>query len=57
MSNRGAEYFAENKAYEGLGRASLHNGMIFMAARGANVVVQLASTILLARILSPHDFG
>lgn len=55
--NRGAEYFAENKAYEGLGRASLHSGMIFMAARGANIFVQLASTILLARILSPHDFG
>lgn len=55
--NRGAEYFAENKAYEGLGRASLHSGMIFIAARGANVFVQLASTILLARILSPHDFG
>ncbi len=31
--------------------------MIFMAARGANIFVQLASTILLARILSPHDFG
>src|SRR5689334_724605 len=31
--------------------------MIFIAARGANIFVQLASTILLARILSPHDFG
>lgn len=52
-----AGYFAENKAYAGLGRASLHSGMIFVAARGANIFVQLASTILLARILSPHDFG
>ncbi len=56
-AKRGAEYFAENKAYAGLGRASLHSGMIFIAARGANIFVQLASTILLARILSPHDFG
>ena len=31
--------------------------MIFIAARGANIFVQLASTILLARILTPHDFG
>ena len=50
-------YFAENKAYAGLGRASLHGGVIFVIARGANIFVQLASTILLARILSPHDFG
>ena len=56
-STRDAGYFTENKAYAGLGRASLHSGMIFIAARGANIFVQLASTILLARILSPHDFG
>ena len=58
-SKRGgaSNYFTENKAYAGLGRASLHSGVIFIAARGANIFVQLASTILLARILSPHDFG
>ena len=57
-SNGGADgYFTENKAYAGLGRASLHSGVIFVIARGANIFVQLASTILLARILSPHDFG
>lgn len=58
MSGTGADkYFTENKAYEGLGRKSLHSGVIFIAARGANIFVQLASTILLARVLSPHDFG
>ena len=50
-------YFGENKAYAGLGRASVRGGMILVAGRGVNVLVQLASTILLARILSPHDFG
>lgn len=50
-------YFSENKAYEGLGRASLHSGVILVVARGANIFVQLASTILLARVLSPNDFG
>lgn len=56
-SKSGEQYFQENKAYEGLGRKSLHSGVIFIAARGANIFVQLASTILLARILTPHDFG
>ncbi len=50
-------YFEENKPYTGLGRASLRSGVIFIAARGVNIFVQLASTILLARLLSPHDFG
>jgi PST family polysaccharide transporter len=50
-------YFGDNKAYAGLGRASVRGGMILVAGRGVNVLVQLASTILLARILSPHDFG
>ncbi len=50
-------YFEENKPYTGLGRASLHGGMIFVTARGLNIFVQLASTILLARLLSPQDFG
>ena len=31
--------------------------MILVAARGINVVVQVATTVLLARLLSPHDFG
>jgi PST family polysaccharide transporter len=57
LDRGGDNYFTENKAYAGLGRASLHSGVIFVIARGANIVVQLASTILLARILSPHDFG
>ncbi len=50
-------YFEENKPYSGLGRASLRSGVIFVTARGLNIFVQLASTIVLARLLSPHDFG
>ncbi len=50
-------YFEENKPYAGLGRASLRSGVIFVIARGINIFVQLASTIVLARLLSPHDFG
>jgi PST family polysaccharide transporter len=50
-------YFEENKPYIGLGRSSLRSGVVFITARGVNIFVQLASTILLARLLSPHDFG
>ena len=50
-------YFEENKPYTGLGRTSLLSGVTYVAARGVNIVVQVASTILLARLLSPYDFG
>jgi polysaccharide transporter, PST family len=50
-------YFRENKPFAGLGRASLRSGVTFVAARGANAFIQLASMILLARLLTPHDFG
>lgn len=50
-------YFEENKPYSGLGKASLRSGVTVVAARGVNIFVQLASTVLLARLLSPHDFG
>jgi polysaccharide transporter, PST family len=51
------QYFEENKPYTGLGQASLRGGVTVVAARGLNTFVQLGSTILLARLLSPHDFG
>jgi PST family polysaccharide transporter len=51
------KYFEENKGQAGLGRESVHSGVVFVAARGLNVFVQLGSTILLARLLSPHDYG
>jgi len=51
------KYFEENKPYSGLGRASLRGGVAFVAARSVNILTQVASTILLARLLSPHDFG
>ena len=57
MKREADRYFGENKAYAGLGRASVRGGVILVAGRGVNVLVQLASTILLARLLSPHEFG
>ena len=57
MRRKVYNYFDENKAHAGLGRDSLHNGVVFIAARGLNMFVQVGSTILLARLLSPHDYG
>jgi PST family polysaccharide transporter len=51
------KYFEENKPHAGLGRASLRSGVTFVAARCVNILVQVTSTVLLARLLSPHDFG
>jgi len=51
------KYFEENRPYTGLGRISLYGAVVFVAARGVNIFVQVASTIVLARLLSPHDFG
>lgn len=51
------KYFEENKPYAGLGRTSLLSGATYVAARALNIIVQVASTILLARLLSPYDFG
>jgi len=51
------KYFAENTPHAGHGRESLRSGVVFVAVRGVNMLVQLGSTILLARMLSPHDYG
>jgi polysaccharide transporter, PST family len=52
-----AKYFEENKPYSDLGHTSLVSGAIYVAARGVNTIVQVVSTILLARLLNPYDFG
>ena len=57
MTQKSDKYFEDNKPFEGLGRASLRGGAAFLAARSINIITQVASTILLARLLSPHDFG
>jgi PST family polysaccharide transporter len=51
------KYFEENKPSSNLGRTSLLSGATYVAARGVNIIVQVVSTILLARLLSPYDFG
>ncbi len=40
-----------------MGRSSMRSGALLVAARLVNVIVQVGSTILLARLLGPYDFG
>ena len=56
-TRRAYSHFGENKAHAALGRDSLRSGVALVAARGINMVVQLGSMILLARLLNPHDYG
>jgi PST family polysaccharide transporter len=50
-------YFSENRGHAELGRDSLHSGIAFMTARGLNMFLQVGTTILLARLLTPRDYG
>jgi PST family polysaccharide transporter len=50
-------YFGENKPREDFGRRSLRGGMISIAARVINALVQMVSVVVLARLLSPEDYG
>ncbi len=40
-----------------LKRKSVRNGLITLASQGVTVAIQLASTIVLARLVSPDDYG
>ncbi|MGN6552935.1 MAG: lipopolysaccharide biosynthesis protein [Verrucomicrobiota bacterium] len=40
-----------------LKRKSVRGGMITFASQGASVAIQLTSTVILARLLSPDDYG
>lgn len=42
---------------EDLGRKSMQSGMINMGAQGISVLLQLASTVVLARMLTPDAYG
>jgi PST family polysaccharide transporter len=50
-------YFGENKPREDFGRHSLRGGLVSIGARIANAFVQMASVVVLARLLSPEDYG
>jgi PST family polysaccharide transporter len=50
-------FFSDNKAGSGLRTQSVRGGVASIASRGINVLVQVASTFILARLISPDDLG
>ncbi len=50
-------YFGENKPHEAFGRRSLRGGMVSIGSRVINAVIQVVSVVVLARLLSPEDYG
>lgn len=41
----------------GLGRRAARGALVTVGAQGARILLQLASVVVLARLLSPHDYG
>jgi PST family polysaccharide transporter len=50
-------YFGENRPGEDLTARSLRGGVVSLVSRAINAFVQVASVIVLARLLSPEDYG
>ena len=50
-------YFDETKLREDLGRRSLRSGAISMGARAVIAVAQIGPLLVLARLLTPEDYG
>ena len=54
----GAEvYFEDHKASADLGRLALRGGIVALAMQYGNGALQMAAAIILARLLTPEDFG
>jgi polysaccharide transporter, PST family len=52
-----SSYFDDSKVLDGLARQSLRSGAITIGARAANATIQVSSILLLARLLTPEDYG
>jgi PST family polysaccharide transporter len=50
-------YFEEHKGTKDLGRRALRSGIVSVAMQYTNGALQVAATIILARLLAPEDFG
>jgi polysaccharide transporter, PST family len=52
-----SDYFSDNQPDAKLGRKSLRGGAILIVARAVNVFLQISTTFILARLVTPHDYG
>ena len=52
-----SKYFEANRSQENLGSKSFRSGVISVAGRAINAVIQIGTIVVLARLLMPEDFG
>ena len=50
-------HFDEHRLEEGIGRRSIRGGAALMISRAVTAVIQVGSILMLARMLSPEDYG
>src|SRR5262244_878386 len=50
-------YFEDHKESRDLGRLALRGGAVSVATQYGNGVLQIAAAVILARLLTPEDFG
>ena len=55
--NRQADYLAESAQAESLGHHAVRGGLATLSSQFAKFLVQTGATIILARLLTPKDFG
>src|SRR5215472_19197299 len=57
MAEAAEAYFEDHKASSDLGRLALRGGIVSVAMQYGNGALQIAAAIILARLLTPEDFG
>ncbi len=57
MSLHSDKYFDSSSPSQDLGKRTAHGGIVTMSGQGLRFVIQLCSTMVLARLLTPDDFG
>lgn len=57
MSLNSDQYFNDESLSQGLGHKTARGGIVTMLGQGFRFVLQLGSTMVLARLLTPDDFG
>jgi PST family polysaccharide transporter len=57
MAQGADAYFAEHQESEDLGRMALRGGIVSVAMQYGNGILQILAAVILARLLTPGDFG
>jgi O-antigen/teichoic acid export membrane protein len=56
-NGRNRQHFATDEIKKDLGGRAVRGGAVMVTAQGLKLVIMTASTLVLARLLTPHDYG